>query len=96
MGLFDKGYEKSTENLYGNIEKYLKPKDGKKHIIMLNTMSKSTTNGLECEDKYTIQIDNIIEKMQSSGYEIIDIKIDNTMFQSMGTAFLIRTSITYR
>ena len=49
MGLFDKGYENSTENLYKNIEKYLKQKDGKKHIIMLNTMSKSTTNGLECK-----------------------------------------------
>lgn len=96
MGLFDKGYEKSTEDLYENIEKHLKPKDGKKHIIMLNTMSKSTTNGLECENKYTIQIDHIIEKMQSSGYEIIDIKIDNTMFQSMGAAFLIRTLIVYR
>jgi hypothetical protein len=96
MGLFDKGYENSTENLYKNIEKYLKQKDGKKHIIMLNTMSKSTTNGLECENKYTIQINNIIEKMQSNGYEIIDIKIDNTMFQSMGSAFLIRTLIVYR
>ena len=59
-------------------------------------MSKSTTNGLECENKYTIQINNIIEKMQSNGYEIIDIKIDNTMFQSMGSAFLIRTLIVYR
>ena len=95
MGLFDKGYEKCTENLYENIEKYIKPKDGKKHIIMLNTMSKSTTNGLECENKYTIQINNVIEKMQSNGYEIIDIKIDNTMFQSMGAAFLIRTLIIY-
>ena len=95
MGLFDKGYEKYTENLYENIEKYIKPKDGKKHIIMLNTMSKSITNGLECENKYTIQINNIIEKMQSNGYEIIDIKIDNTMFQSMGAAFLIRTLIIY-
>ena len=87
---------KYIKNLYKNIEKYLKQKDGKKHIIMLNTMSKSTTNGLECENKYTIQINNIIEKMQSNGYEIIDIKIDNTMFQSMGSAFLIRTLIVYR
>ena len=45
MGLFDKNYEKSTENLYENIKQFLKPKDGLKHIIMLNTMSKSITNG---------------------------------------------------
>ena len=96
MGLFDKGYEKSTENLYENVKQYLKPKDGLKHIVMLNTMSKTTTNGLECENKYTIQINNIIEEMQRNNYEILDVKIDNTSFQAMGNAFLIRTLIIYK
>lgn len=31
MGLFDKKYEKSAENLYENIKEYLLPKDGNKH-----------------------------------------------------------------
>ena len=96
MGLFDKNYEKSTENLYENVKQYLKPKDGMKHIIMLNTMSKSITNGLECENKYTIQINNIMETMQEEGYEIVDVKIDNTTYQAMGNAFLIRTLIIYK
>ena len=96
MGLFDKNYEKSTEDLYENVKQYLKHKDGMKHVIMLNTMSKSITNGLECENKYTIQNNNIIEAMQVDGYEIIDVKIDNTTYQSMGNAFLIRTLIIYK
>lgn len=96
MGLFDKNYDKTTENLYENMKLYLKAKDGMKHIIMLNTMSKSITNGLECENKYTIQINNIIETMQREGYEIVDVKIDNTIHQSVGNAFLIRTLIIYK
>lgn len=96
MGLFDKNYEKANENLYENISQYLKPKDGLNHIVMLNTMSKLITNGLECENKYTIQINNIIEEMQRNNYEIVDVKIDNTPFQTMGNSFLIRTLIIYK
>ena len=96
MGLFDKNYEKSSDNLYADVEKYLKPRDGMKHIIMINTMTKSITNGLECDNKYTIQIDSIIEQMQKIGYDIIDVKIDNTSYQSMGNAYLIRTLIIYK
>ncbi len=96
MGLFDKGYEKSAQNLYDDVKQYLQPKDGLKHIIMLNTMSKMTTNGLECENKYTIQINSIIEEMQRNNYEIVDVKIDNTSFQTTGNAFLIRTLIIYK
>lgn len=96
MGIFDKNYEKVSDNLYEDIKKYLKPKDGMKHIIMLNTMSKSITNGLECENKYTIQVNSIIEAMQNEGYEIIDVKIDNTSYQAMGNAFFIRSLIIYK
>ena len=94
MGLFDKNIEKSSNNSYEEIKKYLKPKDNKKHIIMVNTMSKSITNGWECENKYTLHIDTIIENMQNDGYEIIDIKFDSTQ-QSVSNMFLIRTLIIY-
>ena len=96
MGLFDKNIEKSSDNKYEEIKKYLKPKDDKKHIIMVNTMSKSITNGWECENKYTLQIDTIIENMQNDGYEIIDIKFDSTQQQSIANTFLIKTIIIYK
>lgn len=95
MGIFDKNYEKASDNLYQNIKQYLKPRNGIKHIIMLNTMSKSITNGLECENKYTIQINGIIEDMQNEGYEILDIKIESIQ-QSIANMFLIRTLIIYK
>lgn len=96
MGLFDKNYEKSTTDVYSSdIKQYLKQKDGKKHIIMINTMSKSTTTGWECENKYTIQIDNIMEMMQNDGYEIVDVKFELTQ-AAIANMALIRTLIIYK
>ena len=96
MGLFDKNIEKSSNNKYEEIKRYLKPKNNKKHIIMINTMSKIITTGWECENNYTIQVDTIIENMQNDGYEIIDIKFDSTPQQSITNSFLIRTLIMYK
>lgn len=94
MGLFDKNYEKSAMNLYEDIKPYLKPKDGMKHVVMVNIKSKANLNGMEYE--YTAIINNIIEKMQYSDYEIIDIKIDNTQLYWTGAYCLIRTVIIYK
>lgn len=90
MGIFDNNYEKSSDKTYEDIKKYLKSKDGKKHIILINSMMKMTTNGWECENKYTIQIDTILEHMQDDGYEILDLKIEH-MENS-----LLRTLIIYK
>lgn len=65
-------------------------------INILNTMSKTLTNSFECESKYTLQINGVVNAMQEDGYDIIDVKIDNNLFQAMGNAFLIRTLIIYK
>lgn len=96
MGLFDKNYKNTSDNTYEEIRKYLKPKDNKKHVIMINSMSKAITTGWECENKCTIQIDTILENMQNEGYEIVDIKFDSTYQQSISNTFLIRTLIIYK
>lgn len=93
MGLFDKNYEKSADGLYEDVKKYLSPKDGKKHIVLINTMTK-VTREVGCENKYTLQVNSIIEEMQKEGYEILDIKIV-TGNQVVADATLIRTLVTY-
>ena len=98
MGLFDKNYEKSAMNLYEEIKPYLKQKDGMKHVVMVKIKSKVTTDEIEYDKKYMILINNIIESMQCEGYEIIDIKIDNTQLSWTG-AFSncsLRTLIIYK
>ncbi len=94
MGLFDKNFEKSTSELYKGIKEYLNPKDGNKHVVLINTTSKLTTNGMECENKYTIQVNGIIEEMQKDGYDILDVKLDASQ-QIMGNMVLIRTLVIY-
>ena len=69
--------------------------DDKKHVLMVNTTSKLMTKGIECENQYTIQMNGIIEQMQKSGYEILDIKLDASS-QIMANMTLIRTLIIYK
>ncbi len=73
MGMFDKNYEKSAQNTYEEIKKYLKPKNGNKYILLIHT---GITNGNKPEALYTIKINEIVENMQNDGYEIIDIKLE--------------------
>lgn len=89
MGLFDKNYEKSANKTYENLKEYLKPKDGKKHIILIHTL---VPNGNMPERIYTIRINEIIEYMQNEGYEITDIKLEIGGTQGLS----YETLITYK
>lgn len=76
--------QKSTASaVYDKARKYLKEKDGKQHIIMFNSFSKFLNQTFECEDKYTIQIDEILSGMQTDGYEILDIKFNSIQSQGL-------------
>lgn len=61
-------------NGYYKIKKFLKEKDGKVHIVMINNKNQFSNEELECANKYTNEIDSIVSSMQDDGYEIIDVK----------------------
>lgn len=98
MGFFNGIQEKMAVNIYENqIQKYLKEKDGKIHTIMILSFSKIGNVAFSTEDKYTTQMDYIIDRMQSEGYEIVDIKFNvvekrDVIFNNDG----IYTLITYK
>lgn len=97
MGLFTSNQKTVANTVYEKAKKYLKPKDGKKHIIMINSFSKWLNQNFECEDKYTTQIDEILTCMQRDGYEILDIKFNSLMNQGiMGQMEGFHTLITYK
>lgn len=73
MGVFDKNYEKSTNNTYEEIKKILEPRNNNKHILLIHT---GIMNGNKPETLYNIKINGIIESMQNEGYEIIDVKLE--------------------
>lgn len=97
MGIFTSTQKSAASGVYSKAKGYLKPKDGKKHVIMINSFSKLINQEFGCEDKYTTQIDTILTNMQNDGYEIIDIKFNSIMNQgAFGVMEGFNTLITYR
>lgn len=97
MGLFTTTQKHVANNIYERTKRYLKPKDGKTHIVMINSFSKWLNQNFDCEDKYTTQIDEIISRMQNDGYEILDIKFNSLMNQGiMGQMEGFHTLIVYK
>ena len=75
----------------------LAPKDGKVHVVMLNSFSKFLNQTFECENKYAGQIDAIISAMQDDGYEILDVKFNSIQGQGLTDSMEgFHTLVTYR
>lgn len=97
MGFFSGTQQQASINVYEQTKKFLKPKDGKIHVVMINSFSKWVNQVFGCEDKYTIQIDEIVSRMQGDGYEIIDVKLNSIQNQGIsGQMEGFHTLITYR
>ena len=97
MGFFTKNQQQNAEYTYNSIKKFLKEKDGKTHIVMINSFSKWINQVFGCEDKYTTQIDEILIKMQEDNYEIIDVKFNSMQGQGLsGQMEGFHTLITYK
>lgn len=97
MGLFTNSQTAVAETVYEKTKQYLKPKDGKIHLLMINSFSKFANQNFECEDKYTTQLNVILDGLQSDGYEIVDVKFNSLMGQGLtGTAEGFHTIILYK
>ncbi len=97
MGMFTSGQKSTANGVYMDLKNYLKPKDGKVHIVMINSFSKWINQNFACEDKYTTQIDEIISLMQDDGYEIVDVKFNSLMNQGvLGQMEGFHTLVTYK
>ncbi|MGI6076198.1 MAG: hypothetical protein ACOYD9_07525 [Pyramidobacter sp.] len=97
MGLFSKGQHEAAETEYRNLRKYLHEKDGKVHVVMVNSFSKWINQFFGCEDKYTTQIDTLLSLMQDDGYEIVDVKFNSLTNQGItGTMEGFHTLVVYR
>lgn len=97
MGLFTSVQKWDAQGAYMNMKKYIRPKDGLVHVLMINSFSKWLNQTFECEDKYTTQIDTIVSMMQMDGYEIVDIKFNSIKNQgTSGDMDGFHTLIMYR
>jgi len=97
MGLFDKQNEKMAEATYDkDIKKYLKERNGKTHVLLIESFANLTAFSITADDKYTTQINNILDHMQSDGYEIIDIKINSSEHEGALGNQAVFTLVTYK
>ncbi len=83
MGMFTKNQKNTATVIYADTKKFLKPKDGNIHVVMINSFGKVLNQIFGCEDKYTVQIDEIVSRMQEDGYEIVDIKFNSIQGQGL-------------
>lgn len=56
-----------------SMEINLLPKNGNKHILLVHT---GISNGNKPEEVYTKKINEIIEMIQTKGYEVVDVKLE--------------------
>lgn len=97
MGIFTTNQTDAAIAVYEETKKYLKEKDGNIHILMINSFSKLGNQVFGCEDKYTTQLNIILDGLQRDGYEIIDIKFNSLVGQGiMGNQEGFNTLILYK
>jgi len=97
MGFFTNTQKAASVNVYAQMKPYIAPKDGKIHVLMINSFSKFANQAFQCEDKYTTQIDTILSYLQDDGYEIVDVKFNSVKNQGLtGEMEGFHTLIMYR
>lgn len=90
------GFLTKNINYYSVVSNRL-VKDGYKHVVMVESYSKWYNQVLQCESKYTQQIDSILTGMQKDGYEILDVQFDSLAHHGISEKEdCFHTLITYR
>lgn len=77
MGLLVRNKEERIEYTYSEMRKHLARRDGKLHVVMINSFSRFQNKHFACETKYTDQIDMLLSFMQRDGYNIVDVKFNS-------------------
>ena len=87
MGMFSESQENAALRVYEEMKGHLKQRNGKLHVVMVNSFSKFLNQQFCCEDKYTTQIETILTFMQRDGYEIVDVKFNSIKGQGLTGSF---------
>lgn len=97
MGFFQNAQKSVADTVYNQMKQNLSPKDGKVHIIMVNSFSKLGNQNFGVDEKYTTEIDSLLFSMQNDGYEIVDVKFNSISGQGLtGNRTGFNTVILYK
>lgn len=96
--MFDKSKKASGIHMFNKeANKYIAPKDGNTHVLMITSFSKFGNQNFSVDGKFTGQINPILDGLQQNGYEIVDVKVSaigNQGFSKGSTQF--QTVILYK
>lgn len=97
MGFFQNAQKSVADTVYNQMTQNLAQKDGKVHIIMVNSFSKLGNQNFGVDEKYTTEIDSLLISMQNDGYEIVDVKFNSISGQGLtGNRTGFNTVILYK
>lgn len=92
MSLFGDSKAKSISK---DAQKKYHPKDGKVHVAMFRTYGKSVlASATQFDDKYSSQLDIILDDLYANGYELVDVKFDTYLTDKDAVCY--NTLVMYR
>ena len=97
MGLFSGAQAAQADSVYNKMRPSLAAKDGFVHVVMVNSFSKLGNQNFDCDTKYTVEIDHVLQCMQRDGYQILDVKFNSITGQGLsGNRTGFNTVIIYK
>ena len=99
MALFNKPEPTKAKSMAESVydKAVLQAHDGKLHAVMFKSFSKLGNEVFSCDEKYTKEINEILDLMQRDGYEIVDVKVSALANQGLtGQRDGFNTVILYR
>ncbi|SYW19519.1 hypothetical protein [Oenococcus oeni] len=85
-----------NKNFYEEISNNFQPKNGNKHILLLRTYAVWSNKSISVNNQYDSAVNDVLNKMQENGYEIISIEISPMIVTGNGANEGTNTLITYK
>jgi hypothetical protein len=83
MALFKSATERAQSLYETSVRPHLRIKDGLIHCVMINSFSKIANQSFGIDEKYTMELNEILEAMQRDGYELVDFEFNSIQGQGL-------------
>lgn len=91
--MFDKWHKSDAQTIASSSEytNVIRPKDGHAYVMLIDSFNQAGSGHvLQIEEKYTNQVNEVLDKLQGDGYEILDVKFFSEPYTSMVTGSDLR------
>lgn len=96
--MFDNAHKRAAKNIISLYKDIIQPKNGHAHVLMVESFNQIGEGRiLEIDEKYSNQINSMLDYMQDQGYEILDVKFQTQPYKATlgGSDLRYQTLICY-